>query len=378
MGTSPGPHHPGTTSNVGGAAPTAVSTAEDASAQLAEFERRLPEHHLAPLWKVLRTLTPREPAPVAAPTRWRAPDWRGQLSAAGRLITASRAERRVLILENAALPGESRITTSLYAGVQLLLPGETAPSHRHAATALRFVFQGEGAYTTVDEDRIPMHPGDLVITPSWSFHEHGNDGAEPVLWLDGLDVPIVNTLAAAFSEEDARHPDTRGVRGPDARGLRGRSPQVGTPEARRRRAMSSRDPAALTCFPYEQTCESLDTSRRKGPCDPHCGLRIAFTDDRGVSPMPTMGAAMQLLPAGFEGRRYRSTDGAVFAVLSGHGSIDVGGDVGGQRWPLEPHDIVVIPSWTWYALRADRDLTLFSFSDRPLQQHSSLWREQRG
>src|SRR3989449_10708583 len=119
---------------------------------------------------------------------------------AGRLISAKEAERRVLVLENPGLRGASSITHSLYAGLQLILPGEVAPSHRHSQSALRFVVEGEGAYTAVDGERTTMHPGDFIITPSWTFHDHGNPGDEPVVWMDGLDIRIVATFAAQFHE----------------------------------------------------------------------------------------------------------------------------------------------------------------------------------
>jgi gentisate 1,2-dioxygenase len=338
--------------------PSSEATADVPSA-LERFERQLHAHHLAPLWRVLRTLTPREPRTVGVPARWAAARLREQLLAAGALISAAEAERRVLVLENPALAGESRITAGLYAGVQLVLPGETAPSHRHSAAALRFVLEGAGAYTTIGGRRIPMHRGDLVITPSWSYHEHGNSGHQPVMWLDGLDVPIVNALNVAFSEED-----TRAARpGPQPLAKSADSPHP---------SCEGTDLASVY-FPVERTLEALAALCRNEPRDAHCGWRLEFTRPGGGAPTPTLGAAMQRLPAGFAGRRMRSTDGSVLAVLSGRGRIDFAD----RSYPLEPNDIVVVPGWTWHALGADHELTLFSFCDRPLQRHLSLWRDQR-
>ena len=114
--------------------------------------------------------------------------------------------RRVLVLENPALPGRSSITQSLYAGLQLIMPGEVAPSHRHVQSALRFIVDGKGAYTTVGGERTTMYPGDFIITPSWAWHDHGNEGidgsSEPVVWLDGLDIPMVRFFDAGFAEND--------------------------------------------------------------------------------------------------------------------------------------------------------------------------------
>ena len=121
---------------------------------------------------------------------------------AGRLITAREAERRVLILENPGLRDASSITHSLYAGLQLILPGEIAPSHRHSQSALRFVVEGEGAYTAVDGERTTMHEGDFIITPSWTWHDHGCPSDKPVVWLDGLDIPTIRFFDAGFAEND--------------------------------------------------------------------------------------------------------------------------------------------------------------------------------
>src|SRR5687768_7692947 len=122
---------------------------------------------------------------------------------ASRVISAREAERRVLVLENPGLRGASSITHTLYAGLQLILPNEIAPSHRHTQSALRFVVEGTGAYTAVDGERTIMQPGDFIVTPSWTFHDHGNPGDVPVVWLDGLDIPLVRFLDAGFAE---RHP----------------------------------------------------------------------------------------------------------------------------------------------------------------------------
>jgi gentisate 1,2-dioxygenase len=165
-----------------------------------DLYRRMDQHHLAPLWEVLHNLIPNEPATPCKPALWKYRDARPYLMEAGKLITAREAIRRVLILENPGMRGESCITQSLYAGLQLILPGEIAPSHRHSQSALRFIVEGSGAYTAVDGERTVMHPGDFIITPSWTWHDHGNPGGEPVVWMDGLDIRIVQTFAAQFHE----------------------------------------------------------------------------------------------------------------------------------------------------------------------------------
>jgi gentisate 1,2-dioxygenase len=152
------------------------------------FYDRLDSRNIAPLWESLHSLVTREPTSPVKPFKW---DYDSVLHPlimeAGALLSVKEAERRVLILENPGLRGLASTTHTLYAGVQLILPGEIAPSHRHTQSALRFVLQGKGAYTAVDGERTEMHPGDFITTPSWTWHDHGNDTQESMVWLDVLD-----------------------------------------------------------------------------------------------------------------------------------------------------------------------------------------------
>src|SRR6185369_13446401 len=167
---------------------------------------------MTPLWEVLGALVPPAPKSPIAPVHFRYDAIRPHVMTAGRLITAEEAERRVLVLENPALRGRSSITQSLYAGLQLILPGEVAPAHRHTQSALRLVLEGEGAYTAVDGERTTMRRGDFIVTPRWTWHDHGNEGDEPVVWLDGLDIPMVRFFDGGFAEKDEveRQAEARG------------------------------------------------------------------------------------------------------------------------------------------------------------------------
>src|SRR3954453_13875823 len=177
-----------------------------------EFYDRIAPLHLAPLWEKLHHLVTAEPHDPCVPHLWRYDrEVRPRLIEAGGLISAMEATRRVLILENPGYQGQAQITDSLFAGLQLILPGEVAPAHRHTQSALRFVLEGEGAYTAVDGERTTMHPGDFVITPSWTWHDHGNNGDRPMVWLDGLDMHMIKLFEGSFREgphsEEAREPD---------------------------------------------------------------------------------------------------------------------------------------------------------------------------
>jgi gentisate 1,2-dioxygenase len=330
------------------------------------FYERLDARHTAPLWEALGRLVTPEPATLAEPALWRYAELRPLLMEAGRLITAKEAERRVLVLENPALRGRSQITQSLYAGIQLVLPGETAAAHRHVASALRFVIEGEGAYTAVDGERTTMQPGDFILTPSWSVHDHGNASDHPAIWLDGLDIPIVNMFAASFA--DRAESETQAVMRQEgdaiARYGAGLLPLEYRPASQATPVFS---------YPYARSREALERVSHTGPVDPKHGVKLQYVNPAtGGYPMPTIAAFLQLLPRGFRGAASRATDGSVFCVVEGRGRTRVGS----MTFEWGPHDVFVAPSWTPVAHEGDVESVLFSFSDRAAQKALGLWREQ--
>ena len=331
-----------------------------------QFYDRLTAQHMGPLWEVFKLRFPPQPAPQMVPALWRYDEMRPLLMEAGRLLTPEEAERRVLVLENPGLPGSTQITNSLYAGLQLILPGETARCHRHAASALRFVIEGSGAYTAVDGERTTMHPGDFILTPSWTYHDHGNPGSEAVIWLDGLDMPIVNLLDTPFGEHYPGDVHPNPIEEGDALARYGATmlPVDFAP---------SRPSSPLFSYPYPRSRETLEQLYRNGPVHPSHGVKMRFVNPAtGGPPMPTMSAFMQLIPRGFGGTPYRQTDAAVYSVVEGRGRTRIGDTT--LDWG--PRDIFVVPSWVPTAHEALEDSVLFSMSDRPTQQALGLWREQ--
>jgi gentisate 1,2-dioxygenase len=189
-------------------------------AQLARLEdlppayvQALRDQNLVPLWPSLRgVLPPKIPTRQTQPTHWAYAAIKPLLLQAGELTPIEKAERRVLVLAN---PGHTlekmQASSAIYLGMQLLLPGEWAPSHRHTPNAVRMVVEGEGAWTTVDGERCPMSRGDL-ITPTGLWHEHGHDGTEPVIWLDVLDLPLAYYLEVSYHLNGGRQ-ETKPGRG---------------------------------------------------------------------------------------------------------------------------------------------------------------------
>ncbi|TMA18840.1 MAG: gentisate 1,2-dioxygenase [Deltaproteobacteria bacterium] len=331
-----------------------------------EFYERISGENLTPLWEVLGDLVPQRPRTPCVPALWRYQTARPLLLEAGRLITAKEAERRVLVLENPGLRGHSSITHTLYAGLQLILPGEVAPSHRHAQSALRFVVEGSGAYTAVDGERATMRPADFIVTPSWTFHDHGNPGKEPVIWLDGLDIPMIAFFDAGFAERYPQEvqPSVRPEGDAHSRYGQNLLPLEYQPASRTTPVFS---------YPYEKTRDALSRLQRAGPPHPSHGIKMQYANPAtGGYPMPTIAAFIQLLPAGFKGRRHRSTDGTVFSVVEGRGRSKIGKEV----FDWGPKDLFVVPSWHEVSHEAQEETVLFSFSDRPVQKALGIWREE--
>jgi gentisate 1,2-dioxygenase len=335
-----------------------------------EFYQRMDRDNLAPLWEVLHALVPPQPSSPCKPGYWNYKAIRPYIMEAGRAITAKEAVRRVLILENPGMRGQSAITRSLYCGLQLILPGEIAPSHRHTQSALRFIVEGSGAYTAVNGERTTMHPGDFIITPAWTWHDHGNpaDG-EPVVWMDGLDIQIVALFDAQFAEnfpEDVQ-PVTQAE---------------GTSSARYGSGLAPLNPVApfgktspVFSYPYARSREALALLQKNGDPDACHGWKMQFINPlSGSHAMPTIGAFIQLLPKGFVSSPCRSTDGTIYSVAEGSGKVRIGG----EAYAFEPRDTFVVPSWHPASIEATSDCVLFSYSDRPAQQALGLWRENRG
>lgn len=332
------------------------------------FYDRIAPANLAPLWEQLHSLVTAEPATSCLPALWRYEEIRPHLIEAGGLITAREAQRRVLILENPGLKGQATITGSLFAGLQLILPGEVAPAHRHTQSALRFILEGHGAYTAVDGERTTMQPGDFVITPSWTWHDHGNDTDAPMVWLDGLDIQIVKLLSASFAEQAPA--EIQAVARPEgdsaARFASNLLPIDWRPGAKTSPVFS---------YPYSRTREALETLARNGLPDPCHGHKMRYVNPAsGDYAMPTIGAFIQLLPKGYTTAPYRSSDGTVYVAVEGGGETRIGEQVLSWR----PHDIFVAPSWAPVIHHAEEESVLFSYSDRPVQEKLGLWREQRG
>jgi gentisate 1,2-dioxygenase len=347
-------------------------------ADLARLSRDLKRLNAKPLWERTARMGP---GSSAVPAIWRYKDMRPQLLRAVDLITAKDAERRVFMLENPGLAGTGYITSSLFCGMQVIKPGEIAPAHRHTPNALRFIIEGEGAYTTVEGERVPMRPGDFVLTPGWSWHDHGHLGNAPVVWLDALDNPFGQFFGAIFREnypEDTQAP-LEHLPPHCAEGVERMPGNDGDAAARyganlmavEYRAMKRSSP--LLVYAYDRTRDALMRLARSDPPHPAHGVKMRYANPvDGGYVYPTIATFIQWLPKDFCGQTYRSTDGMVFMVVEGCGTSHIGD----ERFTFEPHDVFVVPPWTSYYLTADEECVLFGLSDRAAQESLGFWREE--
>jgi gentisate 1,2-dioxygenase len=323
-------------------------------------------YDLAPLWEVLRNIVTPEPRTKCQPAIWKFDDVKRLILEAGSVISAEEAERRVLVLENPALRGQSRITSSLFAGIQLILPGEVAPAHRHVASAIRFVLDGEGAYTAVEGEKATMSPGDFILTPNWAPHDHGNESKSPMIWLDVLDVPTVNHFETSFAShfDDPMQNTARGEGDSLDRYGSGVLPDGAPVDLKR---------SPVINYTYARTRPILERLKKSGDISRHHGARVRYANPiNGGWALPTMGAHLALLPAGFNGEDYRSTDGTIFVCVEGGGTTRL--DDMTIEW--RPNDVFIVPPWKRYAHSAGKESVLFSISDRPMQEVLGIWREQ--
>ena len=288
---------------------------------------------LQPLWTIYEQLVQDAPSPAGVFALWRGAHVASALHEAP-LTLGTDAERRVFLLRN---PGLDRptVTHTLVAGVQLLLPGEHAPVHRHSQSGLRVMLSG-AAQMTVGERTLSVQPGDLVVLPALVAHGHANTSDEAARWLDVLDVPTVGFLRATFSSDGGTPPSPRTSGG----------------------LLLGRD----------------DTALGRGQEHPALGLvRRYRPSPDGGDVLPAIRATQHRLRS-FTGVQYRSTSSAVWVVLDGEVEVRIGEDV--HR--VGPADVFVTPNWTRFALSCPGEATVLCLSDAPLLDTLELLYEEVG
>jgi gentisate 1,2-dioxygenase len=276
-------------------------------------------------------------------------------------------ERRILRIANPGVP-ERTSTHTISVALQYLLPGEVAPAHRHTPNAIRFMLRGQGAYTTVDGDKCVMQPGDLVLTPSMTWHDHGNEGTGPVIWLDGLDSPVVRYLEALSMEPHAEQRQATG-------------PRTGLSECRYGTAglhpawkAADGKPGRLLHYRWETTRNALLrlATVEASPFDDVMMEYVAPAT--GQSLLSTIGCYIQMLRPGVRTQTHRQTSSSVYLVFEGSGFTVIDG----ARYDWHQGDVLVVAPWAAHAHgnESGAPAILFSIQDVPLLKLLSLYREE--
>jgi len=327
--------------------------------------------HLYPLWQIERDLLTDHPMPRAIPWVWRAAEMYALGERAIRAVPVDRGgERRVLSLGNPGLGGKPYAAGTLWGGLQCLGPGETAPAHRHTPGAIRFVLAGTGVWTTVNGDRCDMNPGDLVLTPSWCWHDHTNSGDRNMFWFDGLDLPMVAALDAIFYEQYPEYAQAVGEHNKSERDF------AGSPARYRAGAPASvsaprPQPSPLLVYRRADTDAELGRLARERPEAAMVSVEFA-NPATGASVLPTLSCAMHRLAPRQRTGALRRSGNSIFVAFRGAGRSTVGD----SKLDWAEGDMFVVPSWAPAAHTSEAGADLFELSDAPVLRALGLYREE--
>jgi gentisate 1,2-dioxygenase len=339
------------------------------TAELIEYYRVLEAQGCGALWTVANRIEPWQPVSGSSPFLWEYEHLKPQVLRSLDLVSTEAAGRRVIYLANPGRKDVVAVVGWLYSGIQVMRPGECASSHRHSASALRFIMEGSGAYTNVDGHKMSLGRNDFVLTPNGTWHEHGvaEDGTI-CIWQDGLDIPLMNTLEANFYEV---HPDLNQA---VAFAVNDSTETWGHAALRPAGQEWSKRHSPLLKYEWAETYDALERYSRVTDGSPYDGIHLDYVNPATGGPvMATLGAAMQMLRPGEETRAHREVGSFVYQCAKGSGhSI-----VNGKRLDWKERDIFVVPSWAWHehANGSDtEDACLFSFHDLPVMRALGLYR----
>lgn len=343
--------------------------------ELEVLHQEMAENHLGPLWSSIQYLNTVEPVAKPIPYLWKASLIQKFLTRAEELLEVGKgAERRAVFLINPGMEdlqplGWGGATQTLYVAVQAVKPGEVAPAHRHTTSALRFIMSGSGASGRVEGQKLPFEPGDYLITPGWTWHDHTNDGEETVTWMDCLDTPFTMYLNVCFTEF---HPDKQQpLQLPDDYSARRYRGGMVRPVSDRKAQISP-----LGRYRWDLTLNAL-AGMSEFEADPHDGYTVEYINPAtGEDADGRIGARMTKLPIGFLGKAHRHVHSNVYYVHKGSGYTVMNG----TRFDWEEGDFFAVPAWTWHEhvnVSPDSDAYLFSVNDLPIMEAFGFEREEQ-
>ncbi len=332
------------------------------------FYEEVKRLHLRPLWLEQA----HAPHKLAVPYLWKWAELRVQMMRAAEVVSTENVERRVLGLMNPGLEDIGRFATTpnLVAAIQMIMPGETALAHHHTPAALRIIIEGEGAYTCTDGERCWMEPGDLILTPAWAYHDHKNESGAPMFWLDGLDVPLIQSMDTMFFE---LFPGKRTQ--PATQADEASMSRFSAPGMRPANFTWQKNYSPLTKYSWKKMVHALD-DMKETDASAYDDLRLEYFNPHTGGPvMPTIGCYTQKLRPGAHTRSHRHSSAAIYHVFRGGGYSMIEG----RRFDWSERDIFVVPGWHWHEhvnLSARENAILISYTDEPLLKSLGIHREE--
>ncbi|HEY1372545.1 MAG TPA: cupin domain-containing protein [Candidatus Binatia bacterium] len=321
------------------------------------------------LWNSDARLFTKDPKTMVQPCVWKWADIESSLREAGDLVgLGGKVERRTVRLQNPGLKqlqGQKHATThTIHMSVQLLKPGELASSHRHNFGAFRFVVRGRGAYTVVDGEQFFMEPGDLILNPPMTWHGHGNE-TEPIMWLDGLDYPLVLSLQVLTWE-----PFPGGFQ-PVKESYKSTGHRLGMVRPVWEKAAG---PLAYKWSDTYRTLKNLEASEGS----PFDGVALEFVNPAdGGHTFTTMACGAQMLRPGEITRTHRHNSSTIYHAFRGSGATTIDG----KKYEWNEGDCFVVPLWSWHSHQnasKQEEAILFSVNDQPTLEALKLYREEAG
>lgn len=335
-------------------------------ADLTEFNEALRKKNLRGFWESYQGGEAyREPASSFEPHLWKWADVYEAIQQASEKIGLEQSPRRVIQLRNPSLKASAAHTFVL--NFQSLKPGEHAVTHRHTNGAIRFVIQGKGARMVVEGEAFEIAEGDFITTPNWTWHDHINETVETMIWLDGLDSPLVRMLEVGFHEPHAGF--TQPISRPEGSSLYELSPI--RPSWVRPGPLQ---PPAY-CYKWEETAKVLKAVGER-PGDPCDGILLEYVNPvTGGPTLPTLSCGIQLLRPGERTQSHRHTSSAIYHVFRGQGATIIDD----RRFQWEAGDSFVVPLWRFHAHEnlSDREAILFVMTDKPAMDALGFYREER-
>lgn len=289
------------------------------------------------------------------------------------------ADRQSILLTNPGLNGRLQVTNTIRCAISIYNPGDVAPAHVHSPNASRTILSEKGGYTNVEGERCDAARGDLILTPNGTWHDHGNEAKEPVIWIDMLDWPLMEFLDCAWVDQDFQPAAGGNARSQETAHKDGYSNKLYgsggmVPTFISHQLGFGRDPAPLIHYRGARIRETLDALRKeKG--DPHEGIQMQFVNPVTGKPVfATLDYQAQLLRPGEETLPKRETCGTFIVVIDGKGKSEIGG----QTFDWEANDIMVVPNFLWrrHINTGTSDAVLYTVSDSALLKNIGQYRAQ--